>query len=171
MHITSLKRHGWLWLLFLTSFQVAATTQVAPYRLQVSMLNSVLGYESNVQKKKSLSIYVLGDSDIIWAFSRFSLNKHTRVHFKKPDYGPQLPNQAYDLIYISRSEDIDSGLEYAKRHGAIIVGATPELVKDGATLGVILMHDKATILINRTVSNELGLQWNEKLFRIVTSIH
>jgi hypothetical protein len=162
------KQVGKIFILFILFCQaiLLAHSEELPIRLQVALMSKIVTMEKNISVKDKVSIYVLGAPKI------YNLLKND-IGFKigngiltVVDYGDDLPEKRYDIIYIGSFEHESRAVEYAKQHDVMSLYPMIAGMNNAGSLGLGIKSGKPKFLLNLGQSEAESLHWNAKILKV-----
>ena len=133
-----------------------------PPKLTAAILVKLATFESKAAEKSTLRVHVISDAAL---FNELK-NGTWKTTLVEVSFGPSIPSTGVDVIFISRSTDLDLAIDYSRSNRAIAATDDPRLAKNGASLAVFDDQGLPGILINAAASKAAGLHWKADIMQI-----
>lgn len=138
-----------------------------PANMQVVLLSKLLQYEQSLSDKSTISIFVINNEPIYQAFNLLKA-KQQNQQLGKITFGNQLPNVAYDIVYLHPSISLNEALIYSIKYKTLLISNDTERVKEGVTLGLGVKSGRPMFFINKKSSDAAGVLWAPSVLSIAT---
>ena len=152
--------------LFSLTISLNIFAEELPAKLQVALMNKIIGLENSLANKDSITIYVLDSPEIAKLLKAEVGKKVGRSVLEKVDVGDSLPAQKYDVIYYGNPLKEDAAIEYAVKNGSLSLYPNIVSMKNMGSLGLGIKSGKPTFLLNLVQSKAENLNWNPAILKV-----
>lgn len=160
-------------LALLCSLTLAMTCTAAPLPtpLTAALMLRISELEKNISSGQSITIVVINNQSL----AKLLENKKGTVIGNKSyikdvihlNNIKNLENYNANIIYVGRTEQMDTILDYAKTQQAITISSDINSIEQGIVLSLYDNEGIPGILLNLTASKSNSLNWNPDILNIV----
>lgn len=105
-------------------------------------------FNKTLSAKSEVSVYIYKDDGVTTAMKSFEGQKVGSVILKEVASGSDLPASQPDILFIGDKDKSEALITYCNENAVLCLTSEPDIVKEGASLGVTLKGGKAMLLLN-----------------------
>ncbi len=148
--------------LFMPSFLMSMEL---PASLQVVLINKLIPFEKSLAANSNISVLVVAQQDVFQAFKLLKV-KQKNSRFGVLEFAEKLPEKRYDIVYINDPKLMNQAKVYGLRHSSMLVSGIPSNAKSNVSLGLGTRYGKPNFFINKSLSDAMGVQWDNKIMNL-----
>jgi len=166
-HFIKMLKASLLLLLITPKFLIAS--EELPPKLQVALMNKIMGLEKNLASRETISIYILDSPEVAKLLTAEVGKKMGRSVLEKVDVGDSVPERKYDVIYYGNALREDAAIKYAESNNSLSLYPNIDGMKNLGTLGLGIKSGKPTFLLNLMQSKAEELDWNPAILKVAAT--
>ncbi len=132
-------------LIFSNSF--AQYEQAKPKNV-TQLISMACVFNKGIAAKPEITIYIYDHPDVTNALQSFVGQKMGNTKVKEVRSGTGLPAAKPDIVFIGKKDKAQEFIDYCNTNSILCLTIFPDVVNQGASLGVALKDGKAVLLLN-----------------------
>ncbi|MBN2414482.1 DUF4154 domain-containing protein [bacterium] len=155
-----------------SSFPVAfGQDREAPPYVAAALIIKLAAFETNISGSDSVSIYVLGESDITEELKKGIGQAIGSATLARVEGGNTLPLEKPSILVIGANTKADMGMEYSRQYKVLSMAGNIDLVDRGVTLGFgVGGNGKPVIRLNLTSTVLENVSWNPAIMKLAKTV-
>ncbi len=143
----------------------------APASVSAALIIKLAAFEKKVAGSGSVTIYVMGDSEVAKEFQKVVGTDVGGAKLKSVESGDGLPASTPTILYVGNAAKAAEASKYSQSNKILSTTGIPDMVSSGITLGIGVGGDgKPKVLLNKASSGSEGCDWNPAIMKVATVV-
>ncbi len=139
---------------------------LAPVDIQAALFIKLFLFNNDLNGGGDVVVHVIDAPEFAAEMEKSVGMKIGKSKFTAVTESASLPESPPSVVYLGKSDGLESVVTYTHDQKILSITGLPELVRKGITLGVGIREQKPKILFNLSASENEGMDWNPVIMKI-----
>jgi len=149
----------------MAEFKKAPASQVSQAITQACL------FEKSISAQSDISIYVMGNQDIVKALKAYQGQNLGNVKLAKLEGGSGVPANKPTILILGNPDLVGQASSYCQENGVLSMTNLPKVLKKGISFGIGVNGSGApALLLNPKQTAKEGKNWNPAIMKMATIV-